>query len=343
MTELGTDTNFGIFEIGIDAPNTMLPLATLCSPHVAVLTQIAKAHIANFNSIETLANEKALLFSGLNNNGIVVVDQKNYKLFPVIQILAKEYGAIDVVTVGFDDDATVKIIKSEKNVQNCTTQVVANIGGLIVEYLLPVLGTHFVIDSAIALAAALSTSYKGTFASIVSEHVDEIKNIFLPLMNTLMLLKGRGQTFSIPLLEKSDDRSKATIIDDSYNANIASMLAGLEYLIAYPGKRKIAVIGDMLDLGNETFTLHEQLFSALSQYNVDCVFAVGEIVRPFFNALPKHKQGSWFATINEVELQLVKYLIDGDVVWIKGSNNVGLHKISENFRRLCDVTSGIAA
>ncbi|MDR2464463.1 MAG: UDP-N-acetylmuramoyl-tripeptide--D-alanyl-D-alanine ligase [Holosporales bacterium] len=337
MTELGENTDFGIFEIGIDAPDTMLPLATLCSPHVAVLTPIAKAHLANFDSIDALASEKALLFSGLSHNGIVVADCKSCKLFPVIQLLAKEYGAIDIVTVGFDEDAMVRIIKSEENLENCITHVVVNIAGVVVEYSIPIFGSHFVLDSAIALASAISASYKGTFASIISEHADEIKNIFIPLMNTLALLEGRGQSFSISL----SSGGQVTIIDDAYNANIASMLAGIESLIKHPGKRRIAVIGDMLDLGGESHFLHEQLFSALDC--VDCVYAVGEVVRPFFSTLPKQKQCTWAATVAEIEPQLIKDFTDGDVVWIKSSHNVGLNKLVEKLRRLRDDAASCVA
>lgn len=340
MTGLGTDTRFGVFEIGIDQPGTMQSLATLCNPHVAVLTPLAQAHIENFKSMESLAHEKAMLFSGLCPNGIVVVDQKSCQSFPILEHLAKEYGAINLVTVGFEEGATVRILDRKEIFSTRGTHVKINFGNLYLEYELCARGDHFILDSAMALAAAVSAAYEGDFESIIKDKKQEIQDIFLPYMNNLEVLPGRGQIFSVCL----DGGRKITVIDDAYNANLSSMLSGLESLVSMPGNRRIAVVGDMLSLGHHTENAHKKLFEAFAlQENIDKVYAVGHFVQSYFSILSSHKRGEITSNVEDLEQILKRDLQDGDVIWIKASNAIGLHQISENFRKISCYNSEIAA
>jgi UDP-N-acetylmuramoyl-tripeptide--D-alanyl-D-alanine ligase len=271
----------------------------------------------NFESIDSLAYEKAMLFSGLCPNGVVVVDKESCQAFPIIPHLAKEFGAIDVITVG--KDADVQIVNSK--VCNNATHVTVEAGGVTFEYAIQSVGAHFVLDSAIAFASAMCAAFDGTLKNIVHEHGEEIKNVFCPVMNNLKPIAGRGQTYMLAL----DDKREITVIDDAYNANLTSMLSGLRSFECASGKRRVAVIGDMLALGEMTTRAHEQLFEALAHSNIDKIYAVGMLVRPHFAKIPAHKQGRLASSREELEAILFHELQHGDVVWVKASNAVGLY------------------
>ncbi|MDR1597907.1 MAG: UDP-N-acetylmuramoyl-tripeptide--D-alanyl-D-alanine ligase [Holosporales bacterium] len=333
ITQLAADTRFGVFEIGIDEPDSMQVLAALCNPHIAVMTPITCAHIENFKSLDSLAHEKAMLFSGLCSGGVVVVDQETYKLFPVIKHVAEEFGAIDVVTVG-NNNASVQIASAV--VDGNQTHVVLRVCGVTFEYTIRAVGEHFVQDSAIALASAMCAAYDGTLQHIVGEHAQVITDVFLPVMSSLAPLPGRGQVRTLML----DGARQVQLVDDAYNANLASMLAGMRAFASMQAPRKIAVVGDMLALGKTTRDAHAQLFDALSESDFDKVYALGEFVQEPFEAMPKGKRGALASSLNELERLLLRDLRDGDAVWVKASHAIGLHEL---FARLSVQDRDVAA
>jgi UDP-N-acetylmuramoyl-tripeptide--D-alanyl-D-alanine ligase len=335
MTALTSQTNFGIFEIGIDSPGAMQPLATLCRPHVAIITPLAHAHMKNFNSMDLLAHEKALICSGLCLDGLLIVDLDSSNYFPGMTHLAKEYGAIDVVSVGDKPEASVRIV-NVKTVPSDTRHKVPGSGmthvtleskGVSFEFSIAAVGRHAVLNSALAFTGAVGAAFEGTWTDIISEHASDIRNVFLPCMGRLQLLPGRGKIFQCDL---SPSR-KITIVDDSYNANLTSMLSGLESFELLLGSRKIAVIGDMLELGDFSEQSHIQLFDAISSSSVDKVFCIGDLCAAAFSRLPLAKQGCIVGSISELDHTLRDFLVDGDAVWIKASHTVGLHEIAQSF------------
>jgi UDP-N-acetylmuramoyl-tripeptide--D-alanyl-D-alanine ligase len=147
------------------------------------------------------------------------------------------------------------------------------------------------------------------------------------------VLEGRGQILKILVNETSE----ITIMNDAYNANLCSMLAGLKSLEAYPGNRKVAVVGDMLDLGKDSVAIHEKLFESLDQSCIDLVYAVGQFVKSPFEKLSKDKKGKCFPNSDGVGEMLISNIHHGDVIWLKASHSVCFRKIveflqkSENF------------
>lgn len=354
LTELGRNTPFGVFEIGIDRPGTMAPLSRLCRPHVAVLTPISAAHIENFPSLKALALEKAHLCEGLEPGGILVIDQATLKAFPVIEDIARQKGVQDVVSVGFDEGAMVHITRVAGRPGEDLTSVNLDLVGVPVRYDLNLRGRAAVLDSALALAATLSAAYDGPFKDIVEAQKGILPQAFLSRMLCLKLASGRGATTII----RSVDGRKITVIDDAYNANPASMAAGLERLLATPGQRHIAILGDMLALGEKSATAHRALFETLAKEApggvrtskdfseegvmaaerklsaVDKVFVVGEACKKAYRFLEPRQKGGIAVTPEELLSKLQEELRSGDVVWIKGSHDTGLHGFAETLRNL---------
>lgn len=330
ITNLAPTTKFGIFEIGIDRKDSMQPLATLCNPHVAVLTSIGQAHIENFESADALAYEKGLLFSGLACDGVAVIDYESHLKFPILNHLAKEYGAVDIVTVGDSPDANAYVVDAQYDWKTNHTVVKANLDGHLIEYSIQALGRHMVQDSLLSLVAAICSLYKENFSTIMHSKWSDIADLLLSSMPSLTPLSGRGQICHLTL----SNHHQITLIDDSYNANISSMLAGISVLQEYhQASRRIAIIGDMYALGDATEEHHAKLFQALNENpNVDKVYAVGDLTHAGFHSLDSHKQGIWSHSVDDLLDCIEEELNNGDVVWIKGSNAVRLNKIVDKLK-----------
>lgn len=356
LTALGAETSFGVFEIGIDRPGTMAPLSNLCRPHVAVLTSVAAAHIENFSSLNELALEKARVCKGLEPGGILVVDHATLRAFPVIGEIARQRGAQDIVSVGFDQDATVHITHMVEHPGETSTHVEVDLAGVPVRYDLNLRGKAAVLDSALALTATLCAAYEGRFSEIVEAQKGILPQAFLSRMLGLKLPQGRGATTII----RSADGRKITVVDDAYNANPASMEAGLERLLATPGQRHIAILGDMLALGDKAEVAHRILFKTLAKKGaaslqtknvkgtgeaeaitaerrpsrVDKVFVVGPECKKAYRFLDPRQKGGSAERPEELLPWLKEELRSGDVVWIKGSHDTGLHGFAETLRAL---------
>ena len=145
-------------------------------------------------------------------------------------------------------------------------------------------------------------------------------------LQNLMPTNGRGYTQKINL-----DNKEITLIDDAYNANPASMKAGLESLSFYT-KRKIAVLGDMLELGEEGQKRHLDLLDILLHNGVEKVFAVGKLMRPVFELLPEQQQGAWCETVEQMMPVLLNSLQNQDIVYIKSSHGTGLYKLVDKLK-----------
>lgn len=353
LTELGEETAFGVFEVGIDQPGTMATLSKLCRPHVAVLTPIAAAHIENFASLKELAQEKAQLCVGLEPHGVLVVDQASLLAFPCIREVAEAQSVEEIVSVGFEPGATVRILSMEAIPEEDVTSVELDLAGLPVRYELNLRGRAAVLDSALALAATLVAAYEGKLKEIVQTKKEELSSMFLSRMLCLKLAPGRGATTII----RTTDGRKITLIDDAYNANPASMLAGIERLSATPALRHVAVLGDMLALGEKSDAAHDALFRALakkapgSRTNlkgmqekveeaelrrsaIDKVYVVGEACKRAYRLLEPRQRGGYAETVEALVPLLQDGLRSGDVVWIKGSHDTGLCRVAALLRNL---------
>ncbi|MEM9084416.1 MAG: UDP-N-acetylmuramoyl-tripeptide--D-alanyl-D-alanine ligase [Pseudomonadota bacterium] len=309
---------FGVFEMGMNHKGEIAPLADFVRPHVAVITTIAPAHIENLGSIEAIADEKAQIFTGLPEGGTAIIPAD----LPETERLighAQKLGA-KIVTFGRSANADVRLLDAIVNSQGGSL-VTADLGEQRLCYTISEPGDHWVMNSLAVMAAVRAAG--GDLASA---------GLALAEMGGL---KGRGERHQIDVTG-----GKALLIDESYNANPASMRATLRSLGQTPAHRRVAVLGAMKELGDFAERFHAQLLDPIIEAQIDHVILVGDEMHALAGELGKAESASVgkapsFAHCegpDEAIAALTDYsLTHGDAVLVKGSNSVGLGKLVTHF------------
>ncbi|SFV30414.1 UDP-N-acetylmuramoyl-tripeptide--D-alanyl-D-alanine ligase [Devosia crocina] len=307
LARMSETAQFGVFEMGMNAPDEIRPLSQLVRPHIAVITTIAPAHLEKLGSIEAIADAKAEIFEGLEPAGTALVNADHPQLGQLLEAAA-EAGVGHVVTFGFARGADWQIIEPEMAGERSFATVVH--GEDRYSLVISVAGRHMLSNATAALAAA---SLAGVEPAIA-----------LRALAGFGPQPGRGQRV---LLGGGD--KPLMLIDESYNANTASMIAALEVFasVSSPSGRKIVVLGDMLELGEAGRELHASLAGAVSGSGPDAVYLVGENMQHLQRALPQSMFSQHFTTVDEAQADLLATLAYGDAVMVKGSNGVGLSRL----------------
>ena len=292
--------DFGVFEIGMNHAGEIERLVQMARPHVALITTIAPVHVEHLGSIEAIADAKAEIFSGLEAGGAAVINRDA----PQCERLIKAAGARNarILTFGASEGNDARLIDVVE--VDGASRVHAHVFGREIRFDLGAPGVHMAQNAlgALLAAEALGADFGLCVAGLAR---------FSPQ-------KGRGERFSIPTPDGS-----AIIIDESYNANPASMRAALALLGAArpgPNGRRIAILGDMLELGAEGVALHAALAADLSANKIDLLFGAGPLTRALFNAAPAAMRGAWAERSVDLTPEVTRTLRDGDVAMIKGSN-----------------------
>ncbi|HEY1936030.1 MAG TPA: UDP-N-acetylmuramoyl-tripeptide--D-alanyl-D-alanine ligase [Acetobacteraceae bacterium] len=292
------DAAFCVTEIGMNHPGEIAPLARLARPHVAVITAVEKAHIGYLGSIEAIADEKASILRGLEPGGVAVLPADT----PLLPRLRATAGDARIVTFGTDPAATLRLTAIEMDSDG--SLITAAIAGRVLRFRLNVPGRHMAMNALAALAAALQLRDEPD--AITPDAITTALASFAPFA-------GRGARRRIALPAGS-----ATLLDDSYNANPASMRAALGVLALQPGKRRIAVLGDMLELGDAGAQEHAALAKDVAS-SADLLFACGPLMRHLFDALPAARTAVHRPDAASLAPIVAKAIEPGDVVLVKGS------------------------
>jgi UDP-N-acetylmuramoyl-tripeptide--D-alanyl-D-alanine ligase len=291
---------YAVLEIGMNHAGEITALTALARPHVAIITTIEPVHLEFFGSLEAIADAKAEIFSGLEPGGAAVVNRDNPQ-FDRLRARAREAGVGRIVAFGEHLEADARLIKCSLH-PDCST-VQARILGADLTYKLGAPGRHIVHNSLAVLAAACLAGADLALAALA--------------LAQLQPAAGRGARIT---LETRD--GPALLIDESYNANPASMRAALALLgqaeIGRQGRR-IAVIGDMLELGARGAELHRQLLEPVRAHGIDLVFCCGPLMRALWEALPSERQGGYAETSALLEPRVLAAIRPGDTVMVKGS------------------------
>ena len=299
LARMPQSAGFAVFEIGMNHAGEITPLTRLVRPHVAIVTTVEAAHLEYFGSVEAIADAKAEIFLGLEPGGVAVVNRDNAQ-FERLRKHAEAAGA-RVVGFGTSADADARLIEASYK-PDCST-VRANILGADVTYKLGAPGRHVVMNSLAVLAAA---SLVGADLAVTA----------LALVSLAAPVgRGRRATLALP-------GGEATLIDESYNANPASMRAALALLgqtPVSPSGRRIAVMGDMLELGTQGPELHRDLVEPVVTNAVDLVFCAGPLMHEFWQALPSERRGAYAETAMALEAKVVTAVRAGDAIMVKGS------------------------
>ena len=291
---------YAVFEIGMNHAGEITPLTQLVRPHVAIVTGIEPVHLEYFGSLEKIADAKAEIFSGVERGGAVVLNRDNAQ-YERLASAARAAHIERVVSFGEHAAADARLIQFSLQADSSTVE--ARILGQTVTYKVGAPGRHLVLNSLAVLAAVSLAGADLALAALA--------------LNNLKPASGRGARtmLSVP-------GGKALLIDESYNANPASMRAAIALLGGAPvGKRgrRIAVLGDMLELGPAGAELHRALADTIETAEIDLVFCSGPLMRALWEALPSSRRGGYAETSAALEPQVLAAIQGGDAVMVKGS------------------------
>ena len=300
LARMPANTLYGVFEIGMNHPGEIAALTRLVRPEIAVITTISPAHLGFFPSVEAIADAKAEIFEEMPHHGVAVLNRDNQH-FERLAAAARTCGVTRILSFGEHADANVRVIHS--HLYSTASAVTAMVMDEIVDYCLSLPGQHWVINSLAVMAAVKAAEADISIAAAV--------------MGSLEALAGRGRRHRIAVAG-----GEADLVDESYNANPDSMRAALAVLGTIqpkPGGRRIAVLGDMLELGEAASRLHAELAQPILAAGVDLVFTNGREMEHLDRALPAARRGGHAATSAELVPALTTALRPGDVVMVKGS------------------------
>lgn len=304
LARMPADTDFAIIEIGMNHPGEIEPLARLARPHVAMITTVAAAHLEAFGAIEGIAREKGAIFRGLLQPGTAVLPE-DLGVTPLLRDYADEAGAI---VIGFGEHGMARPIKAETG--DGVTRVCARVLGETVDFTLATAGSHFVMN-AVGVLAALSAA-----GADLAEAARHLSDWHPPL--------GRGAV---------EDLGGIRLIDDAYNSNPTSLAAGLATLARLTGGRRVAILGDMLELGPDEIALHRGMADDPSMAAVELVHTAGPRMRALHEALPETRRGLHAATAAELAERVGELVATGDIVLVKGSKSSKVSTVVDALRR----------
>jgi len=302
LARMPQDTQYGVFEIGMNHPGEIAPLSKLCTPDVALITTVAPVHLAAFDDVSDIAREKASIFAGLVAGGTAVIPRDS-QYYDVLCEEAKRYGVSSILTFGTHKSCDAEL-------QSCTLHVnktvaTARIFGQDISYELGGLGQHLALNALGALVAAQACGIDLVQAALA--------------LADWRPPSGRGDRWRVSL---SHDKH-FTLIDDSYNANPASMAASLD-ILAHTSHdaegRRIAILTDMLELGEQEVALHRDLADLPAIQGIDQFHAAGYRMKALYDALPEEKRGLYRTTADALTKDLAASVCAYDIVLVKGSN-----------------------
>ncbi len=291
---------FAIFEIGMNHAGEIDRLVKMVRPQVAVITTVEPVHLEFFAGIEAIADAKAEIFGGLEPGGAVVLNRDNSQ-FERLRQSAHKLGISRIVSFGADEKSEARLLDLSLHA-DCSA-VHANILGHDVTYKLGMPGRHMAMNSLAVLAAASLAGADLALAALALSQTEPAA--------------GRGARRALQLAN-----GEAILIDESYNANPASMAAALNVLGAAtvgPHGRRIAVLGDMLELGPTGAALHRGLIDAIKANEIDLVYCCGPLMRNLWDALSTGKRGGYADGADTLESQVVGAIRAGDAIMVKGS------------------------
>lgn len=304
LARMARETDFAIVEIGMNHPGEIEPLSRLARPHVALVTTVAAAHLAAFTSVDDIAREKGAIFAGLEPVGTAVIPE-DLAVTPILRDCADRAGAI---IIGFGENGMSRLLEARQ--QDEQLQCRARIAGETVAFSLQTVGKHFTLNAVGVLTAVAAAG--GDLG-----HAARAINAWAPP-------SGRGAVEAL-----GDIR----VIDDAFNANPASLAAGLRTLASISGRRRVAILADMLELGDSAVDLHKAAAKDAALANIDLVHAAGPLIRHFYDALPGSKRGIWAETAAELVERSAELVAAGDIVLVKGSKSSKISGVVEAFRR----------
>ncbi|MCG6122000.1 MAG: UDP-N-acetylmuramoylalanyl-D-glutamyl-2,6-diaminopimelate--D-alanyl-D-alanine ligase [Microvirga sp.] len=322
LARMPREARFGVFEIGMNHAGEIAPLTRMVRPHVAIVTTVEAVHIEHFRSVSGIADAKGEIFLGLEPGGIAVLNCDNPH-FERLKAHALASNAGRVVSFGEGEGADVR---AERIIlRQDMTIVDARVFGEPLTYRIGMIGRHVAINSLGLIAAVKALGLDLAVAALA--------------LGDMTPPTGRGAREALPF-----GAGEITLVDETYNANPASVRAALETLgqteIGFRGRR-VAVLGDMLELGDDGPRLHADLAASITSNAVDLVFGAGPLMKNLMSALPPERRGGYAKAAVAIEPAVLSALRPGDVVMVKGSRGVRMETVVEAVRRRAAASRGL--
>lgn len=300
LSRMPPQTNYGIFELGMNHPGEIFSLSKMVQPHVALITTVESVHREFFESDVAIADAKAEIFSGLDTNGVAVLNCDN-KHYHQLAAAARAKDITNIICFGAGANADFRLLESELNERG--TVVKADLGGEVLTYRLAIAGRHWVNNSLGVLAAIAAAGGDFKAAAVA--------------LGEMKAGKGRG---ALHVLRTK--KGTFLLIDESYNASPVSMKAAIEVLGGIKPEnngRRIAVLGDMLELGQKSAQLHAELAEVLKKESIDLVFTAGDQMANLAKALNSKMSAGHAQHMSGLEEIVLNAVEPGDVIIVKGS------------------------
>lgn len=305
LARMPSECDYGIFEMGMSAKGEIRLLGEICKPDVAIITNIEKVHLEFFESLKEIAEAKSEIFDNLNSPSCAIVNsESNYYDLQY----EKASKADKRLVFGLKDNDNFVLQTFEQSEEISSIQ--AKFDNNIIKYSLKLNSKHNAINS---LGVLLCVHALG------ADVYKSADNLF-----GLELKSGRGK-----ILKVTKNNIKYKVIDDCYNASPASVKASIFELGKING-RKIAILGDMYELGDDAVKFHKNLKEDIINANIDKVFTVGSLMYNLFESLPENLKGIHCDNSSQMKEKIVSFIKDDDTILIKGSRGVRMENIVEN-------------
>jgi UDP-N-acetylmuramoyl-tripeptide--D-alanyl-D-alanine ligase len=324
LARMPADAAFAVIEIGMNHPGEIAPLARMAALDVALITTVAPAHLEAFDGIEGIAREKASILDGLKPGGIAVLN-RDIATWPILEAKARALGA-PAITFGASEATDFRLDQAKVAGDMLVVTGTARGAALLVKVMTP--GKHFALNALAVLAVADALGLDPALAAC------DLGRWRPP--------SGRGTRERL-VMDRVEDHLAFDLIDDAYNANPASIEAALDMLAAlapadglgrHAKGRRIAILGDMLELGPTERALHAEIAAYPAMEKIALVHCVGPRMKALHQALPPKKRGEWHEKAEDLALRARSLIDAGDVVLVKGSKGSYVSRVVDAIRKL---------
>lgn len=324
LARMPADTDYAVIEMGMNQAGEIGTLSRLARPDIAIITAIASAHIGNLGSSEAIAEAKAEIFEGLTPGGAAILP-RDTRHFRRLAKAARTAGAGMITGFGMHPEADARLVDIALDPGN--TRVFMVVGDVPLGYRMGSDGRHWALNSLAVIAGVCSAGLEP--ARILKSFGD------------LTPPEGRGQRTEVPMLG-----GRLSLIDECYNASPASMAAALETLALArpgPGGRRIAVLGDMLELGEAGPAMHGGLAATVMEHGITMVFTAGPLMAHLDEALPAGSRAGHAPSSDALVPMVTAAVRPGDVVMIKGSRGSRMDRVMQALIALGEAAGETAA
>ncbi len=324
LARMPADSDFAVIEIGMNHPGEIAPLARMARPHVGVVTTVAAAHLAAFDDLAGIAREKGSIFEGLEPGGIAIFNG-DIDTAPILREAGVRAGA---TLRDFGQKRSNFHRLTEARIVNDVTVGRGRVWRTPVVFRLAAPGRHFAVNAMAVLAAVRAAG--GDLALAAND------------LGRWAPPPGRGGRERLSM-DPVDPAMSFDLIDDAFNANPASVAAALEVLAGtHPvdgvgrigAGRRIAVLGDMLELGETEADLHRALADLPAMAGIGTVHCVGPLMHHLHQALPESRRGLWTETAEKMAKRAHSLVDAGDVILVKGSKSSHVSRVVDALRKL---------